>query len=57
MRVTIEAPEGWGPARALVGELQRLGYEIEEYIILGRRVIAVGAQPPAPDTGQPVAGR
>jgi len=49
MRVTIEPPEGWEPARALLGELRQLGYEIEEHIILGKRLFAVGAQHPAPD--------
>ena len=49
MRVVIEPPEGWGPARALLGELRRLGYEVEEYIVLGRRVFEIGATTPAPD--------
>jgi hypothetical protein len=53
MHVMIEPPEGWGPARALRGELQRLGYEIEEYIILGQRVFVIGSQPPAPGRPAP----
>lgn len=49
MHVTIEPPEGWGPSRALWGELRRLGYEFDEYIVLGRRVFVIGSQPAAPD--------
>lgn len=54
MRVTVEPPEGWGPARVLRGQLEQLGYEFEEYIILGQRLFVIGAQPkmpsrPAPD--------
>jgi hypothetical protein len=47
MRVTIEPPEGWGPARLLLVKLQRLGYDIEEHIILGKHLFVVGSQPPA----------
>jgi hypothetical protein len=28
--VSIEAPEGWGPTRRLIAEIQRLGYRVEE---------------------------
>jgi len=48
MRVTIEPPEGWGPARAMLGELLRLGYDIEEYIVLGQRLFVIGAAPRRP---------
>ncbi len=53
MHVTIEPPEGWGPARHMLGELKRLGYDIEEYIILGRRLFVIGGQPPAPGRPDP----
>jgi hypothetical protein len=49
MRVTIEPPEGWGPARALLGQLRQLGYEIEEHIVLGKRLFVISAHSPAPD--------
>lgn len=29
MPVPIEAPEGWGPTRRLIAELQRLVYQVE----------------------------
>jgi hypothetical protein len=40
--VTIEPPEGWGPGRLLLTELQRLGYEVEEHIVLGKRLFVLG---------------
>jgi hypothetical protein len=49
MRVTIEPPEGWGPARALLSELRRLGYVVEEYIVLGQRLFVIGAPPATGD--------
>jgi hypothetical protein len=39
--VSIEVPEGWGPARLLLGELQRLGYHVEEWRVLGRSVLVI----------------
>jgi hypothetical protein len=45
MHVTIEPPDSWGPARMLLVELQRLGYQVEEHIILGRRLFVIGGQP------------
>jgi hypothetical protein len=31
MRVFIEAPEGWGPTRKLIGQLEQLGYRVTEW--------------------------
>jgi hypothetical protein len=39
--VTIEAPEGWAPTRLLIAELQRLGYRVEEWRVLGRSVLRI----------------
>ena len=39
MPVSIEAPEGWGPTRLLIAELQCLGYHVEEWRVLGRSVL------------------
>ena len=29
--VWIEPPEGWGPTRILIGQLEQLGYHVEEH--------------------------
>jgi hypothetical protein len=55
MRVVIEPPDGWGSARALKSELQRLGYELQEHIILGRRLFVLDAG--SADTDQPASRR
>ena len=39
--VSVEAPEGWGPTRRLIAELQRLGYRVEEWRVLGRTVLVI----------------
>jgi hypothetical protein len=39
--VSVEAPEGWGPTRLLIAELQRLGYRVEEWRVLGRSVLVI----------------
>jgi hypothetical protein len=39
--VSIEAPEGWGPTRRLISELQRLGYRVEEWRVLGQTVLVI----------------
>jgi hypothetical protein len=39
--VSIEPPEGWGPTRCLIAELQRLGYRVEEWRLLGRSVLVI----------------
>jgi hypothetical protein len=39
--VSIEAPEEWGPTRRLIAELQRLGYHVEEWRVLGRTVLVI----------------
>jgi hypothetical protein len=39
--VSIEAPEGRGPTRHLIAELQRLGYHVEEWRVLGRTVLVI----------------
>ncbi len=41
MPVSIEAPEGWGPTRHLIAELQRLGYHVEEWRVLGRTLLVI----------------
>jgi len=41
MPVSIEAPEGWGPTRRLIAELRRLGYQVEEWRVLGRSVLVI----------------
>lgn len=41
MPVSIEAPEGWGPTRLLVAELERLGYGVEEWRALGRILLVI----------------
>jgi hypothetical protein len=33
--VSIEPPEGWGPRRVLVAELERLGYYVTEHRDIG----------------------
>jgi hypothetical protein len=35
VRVEIEAPDCWGPTRALIGQLRDLGYEVTEWRVLG----------------------
>jgi hypothetical protein len=49
MQVTIEAPEGWGPGRMLLGRPRQLGYEVEDDIILGRHLFVISSQPEASD--------
>jgi hypothetical protein len=39
--VSIEAPEGWGPTQLLVAELERLGYRVEKWRVLGRTVLVI----------------
>jgi hypothetical protein len=39
--VSIEAPEGWGPTQRLIAELQRFGYRVEEWRVLGRTVLVI----------------
>ena len=39
--VSIEAPEGWGPTQRLIAELQRFGYRVEEWRVLGRPVLVI----------------
>jgi hypothetical protein len=39
--VSIEAPEGWGPTRHLSDELQRLGYDVKEWRVLGWTVLVI----------------
>jgi hypothetical protein len=42
MRVTVEPPEGWGPTRILIVQLERLGYRVEEHRYpLGRIVLVL----------------
>ncbi|MGH3287167.1 MAG: hypothetical protein ACRDPD_21185 [Streptosporangiaceae bacterium] len=41
MAISIEAPEGWGPTRLLRAELERLGYHVEEWRVLGRSVLVI----------------
>jgi hypothetical protein len=48
MRVMIEPPDGWEPARVLLIQLRRLGYDIEEHIVLGKRLFVVSARPSVP---------
>lgn len=38
MRVEIEAPEGWGLTRLLIGQLRDLGHEVTEWRFLGKSV-------------------
>ena len=33
VRVSVEPPEGWGPTRLLLVQLQKLGYQVEEHRI------------------------
>lgn len=47
MRVTVEPPEGWGPTRVLIVQLERLGYEVIEWRVEGRSVLELAAKPPA----------
>jgi hypothetical protein len=35
MRVTIELPEGWGPRRLVLVQMERLGYDVTEHIDMG----------------------
>jgi hypothetical protein len=39
--VSIEPPEGWGPTRALIVQLERLGYHVQEWRVLGRSVLVI----------------
>ena len=39
--VSIEPPDGWGPTRLLIAELERLGYRVEEWRVLGRSVLVI----------------
>ena len=44
VRVSIEPPEGWGPTRLLLVQLQKLGYQVEEYRVfdvVGRSVLVI----------------
>lgn len=41
MRVSVEPPEGWGPTRLLIAELERLGYQVQEWRVLGRSVLVI----------------
>jgi hypothetical protein len=41
VRVSIEVPESWGLTRRLIVELRSLGYEMEEWRVLGRVVVEV----------------
>lgn len=43
MRVWVEPPEGWGPTRLLLVELERLGYQVEEWRVVGQvRLVVTG---------------
>ncbi len=39
--VWIEPPEGWGPTRMLIVQLERLGYHVEEHRYLRGRIVLV----------------
>jgi hypothetical protein len=41
--LSIEPPEGWGPRRVLVAELEKLGYHVQEqrYPGLGVSVLVI----------------
>jgi hypothetical protein len=39
--VSIETPEGWGPTQLLVAELERLGYRVERWRVLGGTVLVI----------------
>jgi hypothetical protein len=42
--VWIEPPEGWGPARRLIVQLEQLGYTVTEYRVFdvtGRSLLVI----------------
>lgn len=40
-RVSIDPPEGWGPSRILLGQLRDLGYQVEEWRVLGHSLLVI----------------
>jgi hypothetical protein len=50
MRVTIEPPDGWGPRRILIVQLERLGYRVSElrFVGDGTSVLVITGQPKPP---------
>jgi hypothetical protein len=47
-RISVEPPEGWGPRRMLITRLERLGYAVEEHIVVGVSVLVITGTEPGP---------